>query len=107
MFRRLCASRHKPKRISVTAYELDEALIESLYATLHGCQQECERVGIQFSATVLNEDFIAAAVPMVRDELFASRQPRFNAAIVNPPYRKIRSDSSTRVSSGDVIQISE
>ncbi len=97
LVRRLCASRHKPTRISVTACELDEALIESLHATLRGCQQECERAGIQFSATVLNEDFIAAAVPMVRDELFVAREPRFNAAIVNPPYRKIRSDSSTRL----------
>src|ERR1017187_3109823 len=97
LVRRLCASRHKPKRISVTACELDEALIESLHATLHGCQQECERAGVRFSTTVLNEDFIAVAVPMVRGDLFVSHQPRFTAAIVNPPYRKIRSDSSTRL----------
>jgi len=94
---RLCVTRHKPKRISVTACELDEVLIESLHETLRGCGQECERAGIQFSATVLNEDFIAAAVPKVRSDLFASRKPRFNAAIVNPPYRKIRSDSNTRL----------
>jgi adenine-specific DNA-methyltransferase len=97
MVRRLCASRQKPKRISVTAYELDETLIESLHATLRGCQRECDRAGIRFSATVLNDDFIAAAVPMVRGDLFTSRQPRFTAAIVNPPYRKIRCDSSTRL----------
>ncbi len=97
LLRRLCASHHRPKRITITAYELDEALIESLHATLHGCQQECERLGIEFSATVLNQDFIATAVPMVRGDLFVSHQPRFNAAIVNPPYRKIRSDSSTRL----------
>ena len=93
---RLCVSRHKPKRISVTACELDEVLIESLRETLCGCEQECERAGIQFSATVLNEDFIAAAVPKARSDLFASRKPRFNAAVVNPPYRKIR-DSNTRL----------
>jgi adenine-specific DNA-methyltransferase len=46
---------------------------------------------------VFNEDFIAYAAPLVRGDLFASRQPRFNAAIVNPPYRKIRSDSPTRL----------
>lgn len=97
LVRRLCASRHKPKNISITACELDEVLIESLHATLRSCQQECEREGIQFSATVLNEDFIAVAVPMVRSDLFASHRPRFNTAIVNPPYRKIRSDSSTRL----------
>jgi adenine-specific DNA-methyltransferase len=97
LVRRLCASRYRPTRISITACELDEALIESLHATFHSYKQECERAGIEFSATVLNEDFIAAAVPMVRSDLFGSHRPRFNAAIVNPPYRKIRSDSATRL----------
>ncbi len=95
--RRQCISRHKPRRISVTAYEFDETLIETLQETLNGCQRECKRAGIQFSATVLNEDFIAATVPMVRSDLFGSHKPSFNAAIVNPPYRKIRSDSATRL----------
>lgn len=96
LVRRLCASRHKPKRISITAWELDHALIEPLHTTLHYCQQECVNSGISFSATVLNEDFIAAAAQMVREDLFAAHHRRFNAAIVNPPYRKIHSDSSTR-----------
>lgn len=94
---RLCRNSQKPKRISITAYEIDAAQIEPLRARLDGCRRECERVGISFSATVLNEDFIAAAVPMVRGDLFTSESPRFNAAIINPPYRKIRSDSSTRL----------
>jgi adenine-specific DNA-methyltransferase len=45
----------------------------------------------------VNEDFIAAAVPMVREELFAGAARSFNTAILNPPYRKIRSDSATRL----------
>jgi len=94
---RLCCQPRKPKRISITAYEVDPAQIEPLQVTLDGCRRECERVGISFSATVLNEDFIAAAVPMVRSDLFTSDSARFNTAIINPPYRKIRSDSSTRL----------
>jgi adenine-specific DNA-methyltransferase len=97
LVKRLCSSRHKPKRISITAYELDEALIASLQATLQDCRERCEQAGIPFFATVHNEDFIAAAVPMVRGDLFAAHRPRFNAAIVNPPYRKIRSNSSSRL----------
>ena len=97
LVRRLCASSHKPKRVSIAAYELDENVGETLHATLGECQQECERAGIGFSATVFNEDFIAAAAPVVRGDLFSSHRPRFNAAIVNPPYRKIRSDSVTRL----------
>jgi len=94
---RLCRDPRKPKRISITAYEIDTAQIESLRARLDGCRLECERAGISFSSAVLNEDFIAAAVPMVRGDLFTLESPRFNTAIINPPYRKIRSDSSTRL----------
>jgi len=95
--RRLCHESRKPKRISITAYEIDAAQIQPLRAKLDACFLECEREGISFSATVLNEDFIAAAVPLVRSDLFTSQSLRFNAAIVNPPYRKIRGDSSTRL----------
>ena len=34
---------------------------------------------------------------MVRRDLFAPAPPPFNATILNPPYRKIRSDSATRL----------
>jgi adenine-specific DNA-methyltransferase len=97
LVKRLCASRYKPQSISITACELDDALIKPLQATLHDCQRECEQAGVRFSFTVLNEDFIAAATPSVRGDLFAPPGPQFNAAIVNPPYRKIRSNSSTRL----------
>jgi adenine-specific DNA-methyltransferase len=97
LVRRVCSERHKPLRISITAYELDFALIDSLRQTLSICQRECERAGISFSSTVFNQDFIEAAVPMVRSDLFGSKPPSFNAAILNPPYRKIRSDSSARL----------
>jgi len=95
--KRLCASDGKPRQISVTAYEVDGALMEPLRSTMRHCEEECDRAGIRFRATVQNEDFIAAAVPLANDDLFAGPAPRFNAAIVNPPYRKIRGDSNTRL----------
>jgi adenine-specific DNA-methyltransferase len=94
---RLCCGPRPPKEISVTAYEIDGAQIGPLRATLDGCRRECARAGISFSAAVLNEDFIAAAVPMVRYDLFGAQPLPFNVAIVNPPYRKIRSDSASRL----------
>ena len=97
LVRRLCHSRCKPTRIAVTAYELDEACIGPLKTTVSRCRHACEEAGISFSAKVLNEDFITAAALMVRDDLFAPQPPRFNAVIVNPPYRKIRSDSPARL----------
>jgi adenine-specific DNA-methyltransferase len=97
LVRRLCASPHKPKRISITACELDGAILGSLRSALVECGHACEGAGIRFSATVLHEDFVAFAAPLVRGDLFTSHQPRFNAAIVNPPYRKVRTESSTRL----------
>lgn len=97
LVRRLCAAREKPEMIEVTAYEFDESVIDSLNQTLRDCHGECDRAGIRFHSTVHTEDFIASAVPMARGDLFAPGAPRFNAAIVNPPYRKIRSDSPQRL----------
>jgi adenine-specific DNA-methyltransferase len=97
LVKRLCTARRKPRRISISAYELDETVIESLRTTLQECQRKCSRAGIQFSSTIFNEDFIVAAVATLRADLFAPPSPRFNAAIVNPPYRKIRSGSDARL----------
>ncbi|MFZ5875710.1 MAG: Eco57I restriction-modification methylase domain-containing protein [Nitrospirota bacterium] len=97
LVRRVCAASEKPKRLAVTAYELDPALSEPLRATLSDCRRDCERAGIEFSSVVFNEDFVAAAAPMVRGDVFATQLPGFNAAIVNPPYHKIRSNTSTRL----------
>jgi adenine-specific DNA-methyltransferase len=95
--RRLCAETHKPKRLSVTAYELDGTLIDRLRKTMSDCENVCELAGISFSATLLNEDFISSAASAARGDLFSTELPSFNAAIVNPPYRKIRSSSNARL----------
>jgi adenine-specific DNA-methyltransferase len=94
---RLCAERRKPKRITITAYEIDQGMHEQLHRTYRRSKLECEQAGIEFSAKTLNEDFIEAAVSMVRGDLFSSSLTPFNAAILNPPYRKINSDSKTRL----------
>lgn len=96
LVRRVRAAPRKPKTIAVTAYEVDESLIEPLRLTLDQCQEECERDGVEFSSVIINDDFITCVVPMLRADLFSSQIPHFNAAIVNPPYRKLRSDSGTR-----------
>lgn len=96
MVQRLCKESIKPKRITVTAYELDPHLIKPLKSILSECRLICERVGITFSANVLNDDFIESSVSAIRRDFFKSQMPNFNMAIVNPPYRKIRSDSLER-----------
>lgn len=92
----LCQRQNRPSEISVTAYELDENLINALNQTLDSCKSECGRLGIRYSAIVHNSDFIEATIPSLRGDLFAKHSQKFTAAIANPPYRKIRSDSAAR-----------
>ncbi|MCY2931881.1 MAG: Eco57I restriction-modification methylase domain-containing protein [Planctomycetota bacterium] len=94
--RRFCGLPAPPRRISVTAYELDPRVIGNLRETLSESGRLCQARGIVFSAAVHNEDFIAAAAGMAGRGLFDAAPRRFNVAIVNPPYRKIRSDSPAR-----------
>lgn len=94
--RSLCVRAHKPRSIVATAYEIDSLLMARLHSTLSACQQECKTADIQFSYEVFNEDFILAAIEMTRGGLFAPPSRLFTSAIVNPPYRKVRTDSSTR-----------
>lgn len=84
----------KPAAISATLFEVDPNFAGYLDSTVELCAHESERAGIQFDATVSLEDFTRAAVGMLDGEMF--RQQRFDCAILNPPYRKINTDSETR-----------
>jgi len=84
------------KSIQVTAYEVETTLADELENTMAQCRSHCERYGISFSHEVVRADFIKHVVSASTD-LFASRlTKRFNYAIQNPPYKKIKSDSSHR-----------
>jgi adenine-specific DNA-methyltransferase len=89
--------RNPPKEISVTAYEVDQNLAEYLVATFGACQAECARANTSFTAELFTEDFIEAGVQMLSGKLVSPRQHQFNYAILNPPYRKINSESATRL----------
>jgi adenine-specific DNA-methyltransferase len=85
-----CTNRPHPKRVTVTAYELDHSIVPALERRLRSCRAECNRTGIEFSADLHNGDFIEAAVSLTRRDLFGA------STILNPPYPKIQSDSRTR-----------
>ncbi|OAN48521.1 hypothetical protein A6A03_08035 [Chloroflexus islandicus] len=97
LVRRVCQNRGPTRRIHVTAFEIDHALTQPLAQCMAECQRMCEAADVQFTADIHHTDFISAAVPIVRRELFAAALPPFNVALVNPPYRKIRSDSTYRL----------
>jgi len=95
----LCSRRTaRPERIVATVWELDNALIPSLEETLRLCEAACRSEAVGFTADLRHGDFILEAADMLGgNRLFAGAAPQFDAAILNPPYRKLRSDSEERL----------
>lgn len=79
------------RRINVDAFEIDDRLQPHLLRTL-----ESYRPHVYCEATVRGQDFIEAAVAALAGDLFTSPLPRYTHAILNPPYKKMRSDSAHR-----------
>ena len=92
------SERNGPKTLSSTVWEIDEALCDDLARTLEYCRTVCIQRGIQFVGEIRQENFISAAADLIDTEsLFApGDHPAFHVAILNPPYRKLRSDSPER-----------
>jgi adenine-specific DNA-methyltransferase len=91
----MCTRKYPPHEIAIVAYEIDPALIEYLRATLDACRALCDQRGIRFKAEIRQEDFIGAGVDLLRGGLFPEPREEFDGTILNPPYRKIHSDSKT------------
>jgi adenine-specific DNA-methyltransferase len=93
----LCRRTLRPRAVHLTTYELDAALVPYLTDTLAQCGAACTQAGIAFTSEICAEDFIAAAVGMLEGGMFAPPRQRFDAAILNPPYRKMHSASRERL----------
>lgn len=85
-----------PEAIDVTAFEVDKNLQVGLNRVLDACHRACDETGIRFSYSIRAEDFIAASVEALSRGLFTSEIEPFHCAILNPPYKKIKSDSAER-----------
>ncbi len=92
----VCQRDAHPRIVSVIAYELEPLLVEYLHSMLVECQEVCQECEVEFVGKVLEEDFILSGVEMLRGGLFPVERYSFNRAILNPPYKKIRSDSRHR-----------
>lgn len=86
----------KPTAIEAVCYEVDRGLIAGLRRTLIACTKTAAAAGIKFSYEIVAEDFIAAGVLAAKPG--SSR--RFDAVIMNPPYRKIGTASIERATLG-------
>ena len=88
----------KPSSIEAVAYEIEPVLLEYLNATIEDCRHSAQSSQIKFSGSVRNEDFIQGGVAAVlgEDDLFGNSFRRFTHCIMNPPYKKISSNSQHR-----------
>ena len=91
-----CSRDVRPREITVVAYEIDPTLSDYLQLTVEACRLRCERADIRVVGEIRREDFIDAGVDSLQRSMFGRDIGEFDCAIVNPPYRKIRSTSRTR-----------
>ena len=91
----LCGREERPRTLEVTAYETDGDLLPYLKETLSVCREQCDRADILFTSNIIHDDFIVVSAELLKQGA-KSTLPQFNSAILNPPYRKLRSDSDAR-----------
>ena len=93
---RCCEYRDGVRAIEATLYELDGEILPALAATMRDCERLCTAADIRFTFTIHSADFIQEMSARLAGDLFGLLPPKFDAAIANPPYRKISTDSAER-----------
>lgn len=79
-------------RIDVDAFEIDSSLHNQLAKTLQ------KYADPRLTVAIYGDDFVLAAADQLCEDLFTkSPPPRYTHAILNPPYKKINSDSAHRL----------
>jgi len=92
----VCSRGGNTKSLAATAFEIDPILAPHLRDTFSTCERACTESDIEFEGYVYPTDFLETAVASLEGSFFASTPRLFNAAILNPPYRKIGTDSRER-----------
>ena len=87
----------RPQALHATIWEIDALLAAELDHAFEHCRTVCREAGVRFTGELRQENFILAAADLVHGGLLTTKdRPRFHVAIMNPPYRKLRSDSGER-----------
>jgi adenine-specific DNA-methyltransferase len=94
--REICCRPDQVRALTLVAYEVDGTVLPLLQESLERCGMVCAEAGIEFSFQVIPRDFIGHSAEILGGGFFAEDAPCFHAAIVNPPYRKIASNSPER-----------
>lgn len=83
----------KATSIDSTCYELSSVMNHYLSDTLKNCSDSCGANGVHWEQTVIEDDFIEHSVELLLSDNF---KPKFNKAILNPPYLKISAKGPER-----------
>jgi adenine-specific DNA-methyltransferase len=85
-----------PKKVSTTLFEIDPTLIDSLVETMTGCAHCAAECGVGFEYRLIQDDFIESTASALSSPLNGPVPWDYDCCIMNPPYRKLRTDSTTR-----------
>ena len=88
--------KHRPASLHVTVFETDPLMLDYLRSTIDLCAAYCHSQDVSFFGEIRGGDFIETTGRLLAGNLF-SNPARYDCAIMNPPYRKINSDSETRL----------
>lgn len=94
-----CRPEHdRPKRLSATVWEIDERFASITSRTFSLCREVCRQAGIEFVGELCQGNFILEGCNLIDGDSLFSREnnPCFDIAILNPPYRKLASNSKER-----------
>jgi len=89
----LVSQKDRPLSIEVVAYETDSTILPYLDETMKWSQSLCVSNGVVFHGIIRPEDFVSGAITETKESLFAVPGARFTHVILNPPYKKINSQT--------------
>jgi adenine-specific DNA-methyltransferase len=82
--------------MKIVAFEMDDALVEPLQATMRDCERTAADAGLELTTEVRPIDFLEWASTTLTDPM-VPHAAAFDACVMNPPYRKINTGSPDRV----------
>lgn len=88
--------KNPPRIVHAVLYELDPLLAEILEDVMNSCQRVCRSSRVNLEYDILIEDFVETAASALASPLIQVPLEGFDCAILNPPYRKVSSDSRVR-----------
>lgn len=95
---RICATVRKARSVELVTYEIEPVLTSYLRNTLNEAVAQCCQAQIKAGSELYEDDFILGHAWGVQPDIFnrGHEDGGFSHVILNPPYKKINSDSAHR-----------